>query len=564
LLYYEKKLNLKLFVKPNINIPISKMSIMPVPSSVVPSSVLPLKETYLDFHSGTVPEDLLVLMAENEKFGVLTIKAASAPVTRNPVFILFTVDRTDSMSETDLHGNSKMHYVKETFKKMIDFISKKDAPVYVRIHAFNISVEVVVDTILVTPYNAADIINKITSVRTADCTAIDCAMQAANEAMLDYMSQNPSHSVHHIFMTDGEATAGVQTHSLLAEMVIESFPNTFIGFGGNHNAELLRRMSDRDLANYDIVDNNENTGLVYGDIIHGLLYPAAKNITMHADNALLYDWKTNRWVADLSEPILVGESTRTYHVKTSTPADATIEIRGQTDGSDEIQLFDTAFVMPDLESMETGEIISSTVDLTRFVFRQAVQQIMFEARCLDTTRRSLVSQFKDTLATMFRKLRVYIRKSDLIGDPMLTQLCDDLYITHRTLGTRNGKMFTLARQSTQGRQRSHMPSPFSRGGTQNLLTPLQHPGDYDETDDDFSQFVPRAPRAAVRRQDALNHVFDTQPIEFPEIDTNFEDQGMTQVEDEDAIESYKTSDTAISCYASPSALNTMSQLTQTI
>jgi hypothetical protein len=109
-----------------------------------------------------------------------------------------------------------------------------------------------------------------------------------------------------------------------------------------------------------------------------------------------------------------------------------------------------------------------------------------------------------------------------------------------------------------------MPSPFSRGGTQNIITPLQHPGDYDETDD-FSQFVPRAPRAALRRQSALDHVFDTQPIEFPEMDANFEDQGMTQVEqDDDAIETYKTSDTAISCYASPSALNTMSQMTQTL
>lgn len=532
-----------------------------VPSSVVP--VVPLKETSLDFHSGIIPENLFITLAENESFGVLTIKAAQVPIAQNPVFILFTVDRTDSMSETDRHGYSKMHYVKETFKKMIEFISKKDASIYVRIHAFNISVEVVVDTILVTPYNAADIIKKISSVRTADCTAIDCAMQAANEAMLDYMSQNPSHSVHHIFMTDGEATAGVQTHSLLADMVTESFPNTFIGFGGNHNAELLRRMSDRALANYDIVDNNENTGLVYGDIIHGLLYPAAKNVTIHADNALLYDWKSNRWVADLSELILVGESTRTYHVKTSEISAAAIEIRGKTDGSDEVQLFDTAFMVPDLQDMETSELISSTVDLTRFVFRQAVQQIMFEARCLDTSRRSLVSQFKDTLADLFRKLREYIRESDLTGDSMLTQLCDDLYITHRTLGTRNGKMFTLARQSTQGRQQSHMSSPFSRGGTQNLITPLRHPGDYDEMNDVFNQFAPRAPRAAFRRQSALDHAFDTQPISFPEIDVNFEDQGMTRLEDDD-IENYNTSDTVISCYASPSALDTMSRLTQGI
>jgi hypothetical protein len=189
---------------------------------------------------------------------------------------------------------------------------------------------------------------------------------------------------------------------------------------------------------------------------------------------------------------------------------------------------------------------------------------MFEARSIDNNRSSLLPKIKDNINVMFRKLREYIRASDLMGDPMLTQLCDDLYITHRTLGTRNGKMFTMARQSTQGRQQSHMSSPFSRGGTQNLITPLQHPGDYDETEDALSRLAPRAPRAALRRQRALEHEFDTQPTVFPEMDVNFEDQGMMHLSDDDSIETYKTSDTAISCYASPSALDTMSQMTQTL
>jgi hypothetical protein len=520
--------------------------------------VTPVQDSSLDFHSGDILEGFSI--SPNEKFGVLTVKACTMPVTQLPVFMLFTIDKTDSMSERDSSGFTKIHYVKETFKKMVDFISKKNAPIYIRVHTFNTTVQVIVETVLVTPENAEEISQKITNIVTSDSTCIDCALQSANEAMLDYVNMNPTHSVHHVFMTDGEATSGLMIHSLLAEMVVESFPNTFIGFGEHHNADLLRKMSDRKMANYSLVDNNENTGLVYGDIIHGLLYPAAKDLTMHIEGGFLYDWKTNQWVTNLSEPILVSESTRTYHVKTEKPECVSIEIRGAcaNDPSNEVQLLETAFKLPDLESIETGEIMSSAMDLSRYVFRQATQELMFEARNADRSNQNLLSGVKGKMSDLFRKLRVYIREADIEGDPMLKQLCDDLYITHRTLGTRNGRMFTLARQATQGRQQSHIPSP--RVLSENIVTPLQHPGDYDDDLRD-GQFTPR-----VRRQNAMGGMSRTNTgvhvNSFPELETNFEAHGMMQ--DEDSIERHQMSDTVISCYATPSAVDTMRSMSQSM
>ena len=524
-------------------------------STSVPLSESPLQETSLGFHSGDILEGYSI--SQSEKFGVLTVKAGIATITQLPVFVLFTIDKTDSMSEIDARGFTKIHYVKETFKKMVDFISKKNAPIYIRVHTFNTSVQVIIETVLVTPENAEEISQKIANITTKDSTAIDCAIQAANEAMLDYINANPTHSVHHVFMTDGEATSGLMIHSLLAEMVVESFPNTFIGFGENHNADLLRKMSDRNLANYSLVDNNENTGLVYGDIIHGLLYPAVKDLTMHIDGGLIYDWKTNQWVSDISEPILVSESTRTYHVKTMEPESVSIEFRGicANDPSSTVQLLDTAFKLPDLESMETGTIASSATDLSKHIFRQATQELMFEARTVDRSNQNHLSQIKDKMSDLFRKLRVYIRESDLEGDTMLKQLCDDLYITHRTIGTRNGRMFTLARQVTQGRQQSHIPSP--RALSQNVLTPLHNPPDFD---DDFQREEPipgpRRPNAMFRTP--TRGGLRVNP--FPDIEDEFESIGMIQ--DEDSIERHQISDTVISCYATPSAVNTMRSMSQ--
>lgn len=520
------------------------------------SGIYPLQETSLDFHSGDFLEGFSI--SSNEKFGILTIKASEVPVTQLPVFVLFTIDKTDSMSERDARGFTKIHYVKETFKKMVDFISKKNAPVYIRVHTFNTSVDIIVETVLVTPENAEGICQKITNIVTSDCTAIDCAIQAANEAMLDYISMNPTHSVHHIFMTDGEATSGETVHLLLAEMVSESFPNTFIGFGENHNADLLRKMSDRNLSNYSLVDNNENTGLVYGDIIHGLLYPAAKDLTMHIEGGFLYDWKTNQWVTDLSDSILVSESNRTYHVKTEDPESVSIEIRGirANDPSNEVCILDTAFKLPDLESMETGTIASSAVDLSKYVFRQATQELMFEGRNVDRSNRNLLSDLKNKMSYLFRKLCIYIREYDLEGDAMLNQIRDDLYITHRMLGTRNGRMFTLARQSTQGRQQSHIPSP--RVLNQNVVTPLQNPGDLD---DDILQYEnPTTLRLRRPLNNRMSRTLTSDVNPFPHIETDFEALGMIQ--DEDSIERYQMSDTVISCYATPSAVDTMRSMSQ--
>lgn len=90
------------------------------------SGIYPLQETSLDFHSGDFLEGFSI--SSNEKFGILTIKASEVPVTQLPVFVLFTIDKTDSMSERDARGFTKIHYVKETFKKMVDFISKEKRP----------------------------------------------------------------------------------------------------------------------------------------------------------------------------------------------------------------------------------------------------------------------------------------------------------------------------------------------------------------------------------------------------------------------------------------------------
>ena len=61
-------------------------------------------------------------------------------------------------------GNSRitrMDYIKQSFQSMMNYFAKQETQIIVRVHAFNETVDVLVDNILITPDNVNTIIEKI-------------------------------------------------------------------------------------------------------------------------------------------------------------------------------------------------------------------------------------------------------------------------------------------------------------------------------------------------------------------------------------------------------------------
>ena len=82
----------------------------------------------IDFHSDIVkmPIEIFELEGEKEekeKFGIISLQLEKTEIIKNPIFILFSIDNTASMSETCKRGFSKLHYLKQTFKNMIEFLA---------------------------------------------------------------------------------------------------------------------------------------------------------------------------------------------------------------------------------------------------------------------------------------------------------------------------------------------------------------------------------------------------------------------------------------------------------
>jgi hypothetical protein len=409
------------------------------------------------------------VLPEGRKFGVLTVKVDKTPMTEQPILFVFSIDRTASMDEFggDTRGKSKLDYVKQTFANIMRFLaaqggSESSPEIYVRIHAFNTDVDIIVDTVRITMQNVEQIIGQIQALTADDCTNIGLAMDTANRAIRHHLSRhsNIPWIAAHLFMTDGQPTAGMQNYADIAGLVDDSFINVFFGFGTDHNSHLLTKCAEASRAEYGFIDNAERAGAAYANSIHGILYPGLSDLRVFMEHGLIYDWTTNRWVNEIREPAWSSESTKNYHLSVARGSefDMAVVIFGKRPGQDDEEtLLGTVELVPNLVDNETGE--EDLADLSPFLFRQAVQEALFLAKSMNTmTDYDVLQKTKKSMKTLFGIMRKYMRDHGKMVDSMMIQLCDDLSISYNTLGTEEGIMYTIQREGSQGRQQSNTTS----------------------------------------------------------------------------------------------------------
>jgi len=489
-----------------------------------------IESAYFEFHS--TGNTILDVVGPEEQFGVLRLKTGSVKITSQPTFLLFSIDNTGSMNERTDGFDSKMDVVKQSFKSIIQYLSGLDAPVYISVHTFNEKIDVIVDNVCITKENVDELINRISAIRADDNTDIELALNNAQSVVQRYKEENPGHKIAHIFMTDGHATKGSQNKELLSKLVEDAdCGSVFIGFGNDHNVSLLKKLSENKRSFYQYIRDFESTASVYGELLHPYLYPCIENFTILVENGQIYDWTKNEWLTRFDEDILIGQTEKFYHIKKSKNTQIAVDVYGvdMTIRSTEKSYIEQMIELPHLLSGETGDIIET--DLTPYIFRQKTLELLYRVSQNDyltsEERKSLRSEIND----VYVKMRDYMAVNGKSDDGFLRQLCDDLYISHMSLKMVNGHMLTLSRFTTQGRQQT------------NISTPRRQ---------DISGFnCPPAPRARrlIRRNTGL---MDTQE--------DFDLPTLVLPEPVNEIESYELSQNTTSCYASPTVLDTMSQI----
>ena len=397
---------------------------------------------------------------EQQYFGILNIKINNGSISNNIWDIVFSIDNSGSMKTScDYKNKTKLDYIKETMSNIIKlFCENKNAVFNVYIQTFNNDIKEILDFIQVTEDNLIFIIEKINSIRAYDFTNLKLPLINANEKLKKRKENYNNHKFLHIELTDGDDTTNNTTEELI-NVVCNDFKNIFIGLGEDHNSMLLDSIAYHINSEYRFIDKIESAGLVYGEIIHNVLYNVINDAYITVENGEIYDWKNNEWVKKIDIGTLCKGSEKTYHIKTTHPTNIYGKLFGIHNDSlkTEIELIDNMNVVPENLNMNLF------CDHTKYIFRQKTQELLYKAKHIyihnneyNRKNRTIINKtFKKELIILFKKMKKYMKIYNLLHDKFWKMLLDDIYITFKTFNTTHSYMYSRSRQISQGSQTTY-------------------------------------------------------------------------------------------------------------
>ena len=417
----------------------------------------------------------------SESFGIIEISVEEMPIKKRTWDILFSIDISASMSQRCRDGKSKLHHIKHTMSNILHLFSKNTEAIFnVCVHAFNDKHKEIFDFVEITADNVEKYIQFIKYIRDDGSTDLLIPLEMCEKKYEERQETHPDNKFVHIELTDGEDTSN-NTNQTLVSHVTDNHKNIFIGFGTEHNSELLEMFTTNTNNEYRFIDKIDNSGYVYGEIIHNLLYTFVDNARISVLNGLIYDWKTNEWTNNIDIGSIATGSTKTFHIKTTTPNLMTGKFSDNVTGNilSYMEKSPEGFVEPlenrrfsdqasaakqNLDSTpriscgnpmlnETMDISGNPMmnieDLTKYMFRQKVQELIYMAKKTDDTY-----AFKKILKEFFLSMKVYVETNQLNDDIFWKVLLDDIYIVYKTMGKSYAHMYTTTRQVSQGREYS--------------------------------------------------------------------------------------------------------------
>lgn len=487
-------------------------------------------ENAIKFENKNINTEYVPVELNDAKFGIINLKTVAKTVTEQDQEFIFMIDCSGSMSDMCSDKRSKMQHIIHTLKNMILYFKENsNIKVHITIYAFDHHIYDILDRSPVTNENFAEIIQKVDSIVPRDSTNIEIALSKVRECANKIKTDYPNSNICHIFMTDGEVTTGEKTSEILSELVDRTITNAFIGFGIDHDADLLGTIGTGEKTNYYFVDKLENSGLVYGEILHDILYKFMTNVRLTVQNGLIYDFKKNIWSETLNVGEIVSEANKIYHIASSGIEDCFVTITGTIDSEQNFELIISGQSEPE--------------DLTKYIYRQRTLQHLYSVK--DFILRKKKRDYKDDydtddllfsrimnnynifckeentikqgLRTFMKEMKVYMKDNNLIEDKFMKNLCDDIFICYRTFNTKFGSMYVNARQSSQGSQRYYAVRETPRNlNNYNLML-----DDFDDDNDNSiiyselaSSSMPNRIPAAPKLKRHKNNSFDSNAFGF--------------------------------------------------
>jgi hypothetical protein len=391
------------------------------------------KTAAIQFHTGEYTSD--------HQFGTITFEINSLPMNAGLQCIHFKNDMSGSMGDRCSDGRSKMSHLIHTKNNMLSVLAKNadTTDILVESFGFDDEIENIFPETKITFETLPSIQAKIAiMLQPRNQTDIGLALSHYDD------SKHPDATKTVVFMTDGVITSGVTDTSILCQMLKPETNYYFVGYGKDHDSSLLQTLATKANSKYYFVDAIENAGIVFGEILHSILYSVLSNAFITVENGEIYDYVRNVWTDRLTLGGVVSEEAKTFHIRKSKGCDVTVTLQS-SDGT-----CITFTQNPD-------------ADLTKYILRQETQEMLYLVANTSPYQKAQVAFVNEQLLALIVKITTYMKENNLEADEFYQILLTDLDIAKNTLGTSLAKMYCTSRNDSQGRSDAYGVT-FSPGG----------------------------------------------------------------------------------------------------
>jgi len=429
--------------------------------------------------------------------------SSAPPPNRQKIRVIMygSIDCSGSMGENASHyqsrqnqnqnqnpqQNTKMHFVHATLTNMVDtIISQQEefshVEFYLALVQFHSSATCVLHPQRVTLETKDEILQVISRIRPLNGTNFEkCFKEMAhlisNEAQHISPSDDiPEHCTQrmHVFLTDGDNNEGNKSIPHLASILGASAAQPtqiMIGYGIDHDSATLQSLcSHFPNSRQWFIDDIEKTGCIFGEILWSSVNAAFTKVSIKTPNAEVYDFETMQWRSEICLGDFAYDSSRTYYIRTPWQHDEIVcnfaytSIEAPQDTSCDIVVplnyallsaeTKDAEVEKELWRLDTITAIDKSIQ-----FFKTMRRMTFQDQA--TEKAHLI----DEITAFQEKFLKYATDNNLLDDPYIVQLADDLFVCINGLAVSSiGERYITARQASQIQQRAV---------TINDITPLQ-------------------------------------------------------------------------------------------
>jgi hypothetical protein len=420
---------------------------------------------------------------------------ASQPRQKIRVIMYGSIDCSGSMGESASRCQSqhqqrttKMDFVHATLKNMVDtIISQQEefshVEFYLALVQFHSSATCVLRPQRVTPETKDEILRVISCIipqggtNFEKCFGVISHLISNESQHISPSDDIPEHCVQrmHIFLTDGDNNEGNKSIPHLTGLLGASTAQPtqiMIGYGTDHDSATLQSLcSHFPNSRQWFIDDIEKTGCIFGEILWSAVNAAFTKVSIKTPNAEVYDFETMQWRSEICLGDFAYDSSRTYYIRAPWQHDeqvcnfayTSIEAPQDTSCDIVVPMNYTSAETPETKDTEVEKELwrldtITTIDKS-IQFFKTMRRMTFQDQAIEKAR------LVDEITAFQEKFFKYATENNLIDDPYIIQLADDLFVCINGLAVSSiGERYIAARQASQIQQRAV---------TINDITPLQ-------------------------------------------------------------------------------------------